>query len=88
LALASVLTGTGHSVGDLDAAILDELTARGREGLAARVAKRLEASGRTIQQNGQPVNDEAKRSQLVEEACQAFISTSLPELARLGIVTA
>jgi hypothetical protein len=52
------------------------------------VAKRLEASGRTIQQNGQPVNDEAKRGQLVEEACQAFITTSLPELARLGIVTA
>jgi len=48
----------------------------------------LEVSGRTIQQNGQPVNDAAKRSQLVEEACQTFISTSLPELARLGIVTA
>ena len=88
LALASALSGTGHSVGDLDAAILHELTARGRAGLAGRVAKRLEASGRTIQQNGQPVNDEAKRGQLVEEACQAFIATSLPELARLGIVTA
>jgi hypothetical protein len=88
LALASVLSGTGHSIGDLDAAILHELTARGRDGLAARVAKRLEASGRTIQQNGQPVNDAAKRGQLVEEACQVFISTSLPELARLGIVTA
>jgi SAM-dependent methyltransferase len=88
LALASTLTGTGHSVGDLDAAILHELSARGRDGLASRVAKRLEASGRTLQQNGQPVNDAAKRSQLVEEACQAFIRMSLPELVRLGIVTA
>jgi hypothetical protein len=52
------------------------------------VAQRLEASGRTLQQNGQPVNDAAKRSQLVEEACQAFIRMSLPELVRLGIVTA
>jgi SAM-dependent methyltransferase len=88
LALASVLTGTGHSVGDLDAAILLELTAGGRDGLAARVIKRLEASGRTLQQNGQPVNDAALRSQLVDEACQTFIRTSLPELVRLGIVTA
>lgn len=88
LALASTLTGTGHSVGDLDAAILHELSVRGRDGLASRVAKRLEASGRTLQQNGQPVNDAAKRSQLVEEACQAFIRMSLPELVRLGIVTA
>lgn len=88
LALASPLTGSGHSLGDLDAAILHELTSRGREGLAARVAKRLEASGRTLQQNGQPVNEPAKRSQLVDEACQAFIATSLPELVRLGIVTA
>jgi SAM-dependent methyltransferase len=88
LALASTLTGTGHSIGDLDAAILHELSAHGRDGLASRVAKRLEASGRTLQQNGQPVNDAATRSQLVEEACRAFISTSLPELTRLGIVTA
>lgn len=88
LALASVLTGTGHAIGDLDAGILHELTARGRDGLAARVSKRLEASGRTIQQEGQPVNDAAQRSRLVEEACQAFIRTSLPELVRLGIVVA
>jgi SAM-dependent methyltransferase len=88
LALASVLSGTGHTVGDLDAAILHELVARGRDGLAARVAARLEASGRTLQQNGQPVADASQRSQLVEEACKAFISTSLPELVRLGIVTA
>jgi SAM-dependent methyltransferase len=88
IALSSTLTGTGHSVGDLDAAILHELTVHGRDGLAARVAKRLEASGRTIQQDGKPVNDAAKRSQLVEEACQTFIRTGLPELMRLGIVTA
>lgn len=87
VALASPLTGTGHSVGDFDAAILHELVVNGRTGLSERVAKRLEASGRTLQQNGQPVNDAAQRGQLVEEACQVFIRTSLPELVRLGIVT-
>ena len=87
LALASGLTGTGHFIGDLDAAILHELTAHGRSGLAERVAKRLEASGRTIQRDGKPVNDAAERTQLVEEACQAFIATSVPELVRLGVVT-
>jgi hypothetical protein len=85
IALASTLSGTGHSVGDLDAAILHELVERGRDGLAGRVAKRLDASGRTLQQNGQPVADSAERSRLVEEACETFISKSLPELVRLGI---
>ena len=88
LALASTLSGTGHSLGDLDAAILHELVERGRDGLASRVAARLGASGRTLQQNGQPVSDASQRSRLVEEACQSFIDTSLPELVRLGIVIA
>ena len=88
LALASTLSGTGHSLGDLDAAILHELVERGRDGLASRIAARLEASGRTLQQNGQPVSDASQRSRLVEEACQSFIDTSLPELVRLGIVIA
>ena len=86
LAMASGLTGTGYSLGDLDAAILHELAEGGRAGLAARVAARLEASGRTLQQDGQPVKDAGQRHTLVEQACQAFITTSLPELARLGIV--
>jgi hypothetical protein len=41
LALASDMTGTGHSVGDLDAAILHELVEGGAEGLAGRVDARL-----------------------------------------------
>jgi len=86
LAMASGLTGTGYSLGDLDAAILHELAEGGRAGLSARVAARLEASGRTLQQDGQPVKDAGQRHTLVEQACQAFITTSLPELARLGIV--
>jgi hypothetical protein len=88
LALASTLSGTGHTVGDLDAAILHELVGQGRDGLASRVAARLEASGRTLQQDGQPVADASQRSRLVDEACKAFITASLPELVRLGIVTA
>ncbi len=86
IALASTSTGTGHTLGDFDAAILHELVERGRDGLAGRVETRLTGSGRTLQQNGQPVNDAATRSKLVEDACDAFVQNSLPQLARLGIV--
>jgi hypothetical protein len=86
VALASELTGSGFLIGDFDAAILHELAERGRDGLGERVAKRLEGSGRTLQQDGKPVEDAAVRSRMVDEACEAFISTVLPELARTGIL--
>ena len=86
LALASAVTGTGHSFGDFDAAILHELVARGRDGLADRVDTRLAGSGRTLQKDGQPVNDPADRRKLVEQACTAFIESTLPLLTQFGIV--
>ncbi|NDC53387.1 MAG: methyltransferase domain-containing protein [Planctomycetia bacterium] len=86
LALASERTGTGHTIGDFDAAILHELVERGRGGLVERVDARLVAAGRSIQQEGQPVTDPAARRRLVEAACTAFLDASLPQLARLGIV--
>lgn len=86
LALASAKTGSGHMLGDLDAAILHELSERGRPGLAERVEARLDSSGRSIQREGKPVTDADMRRSLVAQACEAFIATSLPELARLGIV--
>ena len=87
IALASETTGTGHTLGDFDAAILHELVERGREGLAGRVETRLAGSGRSLQQNGQPVTDPATRAKLVTDACKAFLTGSLPQLAKLGIVT-
>jgi len=86
LALASRLTGTGHALGDLDAAILDELAARGAQGLADRVESRLTASGRTIQRDGAPVSDRATRTEMLAGACDLFRRQSLPMLAALGIV--
>ena len=88
VALASERSGTGHTLGDLDAAVLHELAERGRSGLAARVESRLLASGRSIQQDGKPVANPDTRRQLIAEACDAFTSKSLPQLVRLGIVTA
>ena len=88
VALASERSGTGHTLGDLDAAVLHELTERGRNGLAARVESRLLASGRSIQQDGKPVANPDTRRQLIADACDAFIAKSLPQLVRLGIVTA
>lgn len=87
LALASTSSGTGHTLGDFDAAILDELATRGRQGLAERVETRLTGSGRSLQQNGQAVTDAAARRELVSKACDAFVMTSLPQLEALGIVT-
>jgi SAM-dependent methyltransferase len=86
LALASHRTGTGHTLGDLDAAILHELIERGADGLAGRVDTRLVGSGRSLQREGKPVTDAAERLQLVEAACTAFRQTSLPQLIRLGII--
>jgi SAM-dependent methyltransferase len=87
VALASEATGTGHMLGDFDAAILHELIERGRDGLAARVETRLAGSGRSLQQNGQPVTDAAARKQIVEQACSNFLGNTLPLLAQFGIVT-
>jgi SAM-dependent methyltransferase len=86
VAMASVTTGTGHSLGDFDAAILHELVEGGAEGLTARVDGRLAGSGRSLQKDGKAVADAAERLQLVEQACEAFVKTSLPQLVRLGIV--
>ena len=86
VSLASVATGTGHSLGDFDAAILHELNEAGEVGLADRVIARLAASKRSLRKNGKPVTDKATRKEMVEQACAQFIKTSLPQLSRLGIV--
>jgi len=87
LALASELSGTGHSLGDLDAAFLHQLVEGGRDGLAGRVTDLLERLGRTIQKENAPVEDTAERRSLVGTACDAFLTTTLPQLVRLGVVT-
>ena len=86
VSLASVATGTGHSLGDFDAAILHELNEAGEAGLADRVITRLADSKRSLQKDGKPVTDKATRQEMVEQACAKFIKTSLPQLSRLGIV--
>ena len=87
LALASTLTGTGYTIGDFDASILDELVQRGHDQLADRVDARLVSSGRSLQEEEKPVTDVARRSQLVKDACDRFRTTALPQLFKLGIVT-
>ena len=87
VALASTASGTGHTLGDLDAAILHELAASGPDGLAERIDARLTASGRAVQKDGKTVTDPTERLALVRTACDAFRTVSLPQLERLGIVT-
>ena len=86
VSLASVATGTGHSLGDFDAAILHELSEAGETGLAERVIARLADSKRSLQKDGNPVTDNAIRQEMVEQACTLFIKRCLPQLFRLGIV--
>jgi SAM-dependent methyltransferase len=86
LALASEATGTGHTLGDFDAAMLHELTERGEDGLIGRVETRLSGSGRTLQRDGKPITDIEERRSVVQGAWEAFRDKSLPELARFGIV--
>jgi hypothetical protein len=87
VSLASELTGNGHTIGDLDATLLQEVADRGRDGLAARVEKRLDESGRSLQHEGQTVTDTALRHKLVEQTCENFLTGVIPNLAQLGIVT-
>ena len=86
VSLASVKTGTGHSLGDFDAAILHELNEAGETDLAERVIARLADSKRSLQKDGEPVTDKATHQKMVEQACAQFIKTSLPQMSRLGIV--
>jgi hypothetical protein len=88
VALASQLTGTGHTIGDFEAAILLEFAAGGSVGLAQRVEARMQAAGRSLHHQGTPVSDANERRRLVEQATAAFLSTTLPHLLQLGIVAA
>ncbi len=86
IALASTATGTGHTLGDLDAAILHELCVAGKNSLAERVLVRLTDSKRSIQKDGQPVTDETLRREMIDKACAVFLKESIPRLFRLGII--
>jgi SAM-dependent methyltransferase len=85
VALASTCTGSGLQIGDLEAAMLLELSERGRDGLTDRVVTRLVASKRNLQKDGQPVTDEATRNQIVEQACQVFLKGRVPQLVATAV---
>ena len=86
VALACSATGTGHTLGDFDAAILHELCSAGKEGLAERVIVRLRDSKRSIQKDGKPITDDTLRREMVEQACTVFLTEGIPRLCRLGII--
>jgi SAM-dependent methyltransferase len=87
-ALASPVSGSGYNISDFDVAILLELTLAGHAGLGERVMRRLASSGRSLQQNGEPITDEQLIAQVVEQACQNFCRDSLTLLFQLGILEA
>jgi len=87
VALASEATGSGQVIGDLDAAILQELLAGGSDAIADRLAARLAATGRALQRDGQSVEDPVAHRELVKAACAAFLGSTLPRLVQVGAVT-
>jgi SAM-dependent methyltransferase len=86
LTLASTRTGTGHALGDFEAVLLWDLLARGREGAAERLDTRLQASGRTVQRDGQPVADAAERRKIIDDRIADVQRSMIPQLLRLGIL--
>ncbi|MFN9369459.1 MAG: methyltransferase regulatory domain-containing protein [Planctomycetia bacterium] len=86
LTLASTRTGNGHSLGDFEAVLLQELLTQGRHGAAERLDGRLLSSGRTVQRDGKPVTDAADRRAIIDERISELQRTLLPQLLRLGIV--
>jgi SAM-dependent methyltransferase len=87
VAVASEATGSGYTLGDLDAALLHEFVERGGAGLADRLAARLAAAGRTLQRDGTRVEDPAEQRTLIEAASAAFLQKTVPHLVRIGVVS-
>jgi len=88
VALASQRTGSGVQLGDLEAAILLGLVEDGPEGLAERLDRRLVASGRGLQKDGQPITDETTRVQILKQASDGFVAGRLPTLVATGVAEA
>jgi len=88
VALASTLTGAAYEIGDLHAAILDELTTGGSDTLPLRLADRLIAADKHLREHttGRPITDRAELVHACQEICGEFLATLLPELLRQGIV--
>lgn len=87
ITLSSTITGTGYSIGDFDALILQELISGGGKSLVSRVDEHLVHSGRSLQKDGKPINDSDTRLKYVKEACDIMQSKTLQQLARLGIIS-
>ncbi|RLS30559.1 MAG: methyltransferase domain-containing protein [Planctomycetota bacterium] len=87
LALASRVTGTALTIGDLEAAILSEMLTSVDDDLPARVDALMASRDRVLQREGKPVTDPAERRQRITEAYEAFRTTILPQLEQQGVVT-
>lgn len=85
--LASLRTGGPHDVGDLHAMALEELVARGREGLETRLVERLAALDKHLREHATGrLLSAAECQTAMGEIVTEFLTKVLPELVRLGIV--
>jgi len=84
--LASPLTGSAVTLGDLDAAILSEWISAGPDGLPERLDALMTAHQRVINHEGKPITDPVERLERLGAACTAFTTTVLPRLEEQGMV--
>jgi SAM-dependent methyltransferase len=85
--LASTLTGSALTLGDLDAAILHEWIAGGPDGLTERVDELMTARQRVINHEGKPITDPTDRLARLRTACENFAATVMPRLEEQGMVS-
>lgn len=87
--LASLRTGGPHDLGDLHAMALEELLARGRDGLESRLVGRLVSLDKHLREHatGRLLSAQECETAMVEIVAE-FLAKVLPELVRVGIVEA
>jgi len=86
VALASTCSGTGHAIGDLDAAFLHELAGGHGATVLERIDERLAAAGRSIVVEGKALADPDHRRKMVSDAFDRFCTMTVPFLAAMGVV--
>ena len=84
--MASPLTGSALTLGDLDAAILSEWIAAGPDGLPARIDALMTSRQRVINHDGKPITDPTERLARLGTACTSFAATVMPRLEEQGMV--
>ena len=76
----------GSQIGDLEAAILLDLTERGRRALPTGCSRGLAPAAASPAEDGKPVTDVPTQKQIVERGCDTFRQARIPQLVATDIL--